>query len=66
MNRHTDKLYLAMRYLSILSLILTGVLFFMTEGIVAAAGVEKNAGNVSEVQQLEAQFSQAMEQTQKD
>jgi small-conductance mechanosensitive channel len=55
-----------MRYLSILSLILTGVLFFMTEGIVAAAGVEKNAGNVSEVQQLEAQFSQAMEQTQKD
>ncbi|EMS80254.1 mechanosensitive ion channel family protein [Desulfotignum phosphitoxidans] len=66
MNRHTNKLYLAMRYLSILSLILTGVLFFMTEGIVAAAGVEENAGNVSEVQQMEAQFLQAMEQTQKD
>ncbi|MCF8087053.1 MAG: mechanosensitive ion channel [Desulfotignum sp.] len=55
-----------MRYLSILSVILAGVLFSMPGGIMAAEGGEKSAGAASGVQQLEAQFSQAMEQTQKD
>lgn len=66
MNRHTDKSNLFMRNLSIISVILAGLLVFMTGGIMASSGVEESADAALGIQQLEAQFSQAMEQTQKD
>ncbi len=54
-----------MRNLSIISVILAGLLVFMTGGIMASSGVEESADAALGIQQLEAQFSQAMEQTQK-